>query len=261
MATMAETLVIQNLNKTFLVEDRSLSVLEDINLTVFDGEFVVIVGHSGCGKSTLLKIIAGLEQQDSGGTVSYNGQPVTLPGPERGMIFQEHRLMPWLTLEKNVMLGLDGKTASEKKKLADEYLKMVKLEDFKKAYPAQLSGGMSQRAAIARALVTGPQMLLLDEPFGALDALTKIEMQNEILKLRDEKKNTMIMVTHDIEEAVFFADRIVVMSDRPGRIRDIVEIKLPRHRDRTGPDFAWYKKKVYDYFFEPKEKPEEEFLI
>jgi len=259
---MAETLVIQNLFKTFLVEERSLSVLEDINLTVSDGEFVVIVGHSGCGKSTLLKIIAGLETKDSGGTVSHNGQPVDAPGPERGMIFQEHRLMPWLTLEKNVMLGLEGKTKSEKKRLADEYLKMVKLEDFKKVYPAQLSGGMSQRAAIARALVTGPQMLLLDEPFGALDALTKIEMQKEILKLRDDRKNTMIMVTHDIEEAVYFADRIVVMSNRPGRIRDIVEIQLPRHRDRTGPDFAYYKKKVYDYFFEPEDEQEkEEFLI
>jgi ABC-type nitrate/sulfonate/bicarbonate transport system ATPase subunit len=259
---MAETLVIQNLYKTFLVEERSLSVLEDINLTVSDGEFVVIVGHSGCGKSTLLKIIAGLEKQDAGGLISHNGQPITDPGPERGMIFQEHRLMPWLTLEKNVTLGLNGKTKDEKKRLADEYLKMVKLQDFKKAYPAQLSGGMSQRAAIARALVTGPQMLLLDEPFGALDALTKIEMQKEILKLRDEKKNTMIMVTHDIEEAVFFADRIIVMSDRPGRIRDIVEIKLPTHRDRTGADFAYYKKKVYDYFFEPEEEQEkEEFLI
>jgi ABC-type nitrate/sulfonate/bicarbonate transport system ATPase subunit len=259
---MAETLVVQNLYKTFLVEDRSFSVLEDVNLTVDEGEFVVIVGHSGCGKSTLLKIIAGLEKQDAGGTVLYNGQPVTDPGPERGMIFQEHRLMPWLTLEKNVTLGLEGKTKSEKKRLADEYLKMVKLEDFKKAYPAQLSGGMSQRAAIARALVTGPQMLLLDEPFGALDALTKIEMQKEILKLRDDKKNTMIMVTHDIEEAVFFADRIVVISDRPGRVRDIVKIELPRHRDRTGSDFAYYKKKVYDYFFEPEEqKEEEEFLI
>jgi len=258
---MAETLFIQNLFKTFLVEDRSLSVLEDINLTISEGEFVVIVGHSGCGKSTLLKIIAGLETQDQGGTVSYNGQPITAPGPERGMIFQEHRLMPWLTLEKNVTLGLEGKTKSEKKRIADEYLKLVKLQDFKKAYPAQLSGGMSQRAAIARALVTGPQMLLLDEPFGALDALTKIEMQNEILKLRDEKKNTMIMVTHDIEEAVFFADRIVVMSDRPGKIRDIIKIDLPIHRDRTSADFAWYKKKVFDYFFEPEEEERKSYEI
>jgi len=254
---MAETLVIQNLYKTFMVEERSLSILEDINLTVEDGEFVVIVGHSGCGKSTLLKIIAGLETPDAGSTIRYNGQPISAPGPERGMIFQEHRLMPWLTLEKNVTLGLEGKSKGEKQKLADEYLKLVKLEDFKKAYPAQLSGGMSQRAAIARALVTGPQMLLLDEPFGALDALTKIEMQKEILKLRDTNKNTMIMVTHDIEEAVFFADHIVVLSDRPGRIRDIVTIKLPAHRDRTSPDFAWYKKKVYDYFFEPEEEKEE----
>ncbi|MCL2271274.1 MAG: ABC transporter ATP-binding protein [Treponema sp.] len=246
-------LEVKNLYKTHIVETRSFYVLENINFTVNYGEFVVIVGHSGCGKSTLLKIIAGLEKQDNGGDIFFNDQPISSPGPERGMIFQEHRLMPWLTLEKNVTLGLIGKTKEEKKKLADEYLKMVRLADFKKAYPAQLSGGMSQRAAIARALITEPEMLLLDEPFGALDALTKIEIQNEIFNISANRKKTMIMVTHDIEEAVFFADRIIVMSNRPGKIRDIISIDLSKPRDRTCSEFTYYKKKVYDYFFEPEE--------
>ncbi|MDR3240532.1 MAG: ABC transporter ATP-binding protein [Clostridiales bacterium] len=258
---MGDELVVQNLNKTFYVDGKPLSVLEGINLTVSDGEFVAIVGHSGCGKSTLLKIIAGLESPDADGVVTLHGREIAKPGPERGMIFQEHRLMPWLTLEKNITIGLDDKTRREKMELASEYLRLVKLEGFEKAYPAQLSGGMSQRAAIARALVTGPEMLLLDEPFGALDALTKIEMQKEIIKIREEKKTTMLMVTHDIEEAVFLADRIVVLSNRPGRVRDIVTIALSDKRNRGAADFAWYKKKVYDYFFEPEEDAGPEFAI
>jgi ABC-type nitrate/sulfonate/bicarbonate transport system ATPase subunit len=258
---MTEILALAKLCKTFSVDGKPLPVLLDINLSVLDGEFIVIVGHSGCGKSTLLKIIAGLESPDDGGAVTLRGKAITGPGPERGMIFQEHRLMPWLTLEKNVTLGLVGKTGKEKSALAGEYLKMVRLEAFKKAYPAQLSGGMSQRAAIARALATNPETLLLDEPFGALDALTKIEMQWEILKIRQRKQTTMIMVTHDIEEAVFLADRIVVMSNRPGRIQDIIKVELPEKRDRGSADFAWYKKKVLKYFFEAHEGAAEEFAI
>jgi ABC-type nitrate/sulfonate/bicarbonate transport system ATPase subunit len=258
---MTEILTLTTLGKTFLVDGKPLPVLEDINLRVFEGEFLVIVGHSGCGKSTLLKIIAGLEAPGAGGAVTLRDRAVTGPGPERGMIFQEHRLMPWLTLEKNVTLGLVGKTRREKSALADEYLRLVRLEAFKKAYPAQLSGGMSQRAAIARALATNPETLLLDEPFGALDALTKIEMQWEILKIRQRKQTTMIMVTHDIEEAVFLADRIVVMSNRPGRIRDIIKVELPEKRDRGSADFAWYKKKTLNYFFEAHDGAAEEFAI
>jgi len=256
-----EIITLKNLNKTFIVDGRELSVLENIELGIVEGEFVAVVGHSGCGKSTLLKIIAGLEKQDAGGIVQHRGKAVTAPGPDRGMIFQEHRLMPWLTLEKNVTLGLGKMSKAEKSSIADEYLKLVRLEGFKKAYPAQLSGGMSQRAAIARALVTNPEVLLLDEPFGALDALTKIEMQQEILTIKTRQKTTMVMVTHDIEEAVYLADRIVVMSNRPGRIRDIIKVELPEHRDRTGADFAWYKKKVYDYFFEAEEAVRPDFVI
>ncbi len=238
---MGQELTIKNVNKSFEVNGEKINVLNDINLDIKEGEFVVLVGHSGCGKSTLLKIIAGLEKNDTG-LVAAGGQEITEPAADRGMIFQEHLLFPWMSIERNVQLGLKGLAREEKKKLSE----------FKKAYPRQLSGGMSQRAAIARALATQPKILLLDEPFGALDALTKIELQEELLKIRSRCGNTMIMVTHDIEEAIFLADRIVVMSARPGRIRDVIQVELGKYRDRGGSDFAHYKKKILDYFFEEK---------
>lgn len=248
---MGKTLSIQNVNKSFTVDGQKVDVLKDINLEVQEGEFIAIVGHSGCGKSTLLKIIAGLEKNDTG-LVTVDGKEVNGPGMDRGMIFQEHRLFPWMSIEKNVQLGLKGLSKEEKTKLSDQYLELVKLSEFKKAYPSQLSGGMSQRAAIARSLVSQPEVLLLDEPFGALDALTKIELQEELLKIRERFHNTMLMVTHDIEEAVYLADRIVVMSARPGRIKDVIKVELGTYRDRSGSDFAHYKKKIFDYFFEEK---------
>ena len=248
---MGKTLTIQNVNKSFTVDGQKVDVLKDINLEVQEGEFIAIVGHSGCGKSTLLKIIAGLEKNDTG-LVTVDGKEVNGPGMDRGMIFQEHRLFPWMSIEKNVQLGLKGLSKEEKTKLSDQYLELVKLSEFKKAYPSQLSGGMSQRAAIARSLVSQPEVLLLDEPFGALDALTKIELQEELLKIRERFHNTMLMVTHDIEEAVYLADRIVVMSARPGRIKDVIKVELGTYRDRGGSDFAHYKKKIFDYFFEEK---------
>lgn len=248
---MGKTLSIQNVNKSFTVDGQKVDVLKDINLEVQEGEFIAIVGHSGCGKSTLLKIIAGLEKNDTG-LVTVDGKEVNGPGMDRGMIFQEHRLFPWMSIEKNVQLGLKVLSKEEKTKLSDQYLELVKLSEFKKAYPSQLSGGMSQRAAIARSLVSQPEVLLLDEPFGALDALTKIELQEELLKIRERFHNTMLMVTHDIEEAVYLADRIVVMSARPGRIKDVIKVELGTYRDRGGSDFAHYKKKIFDYFFEEK---------
>ena len=244
-------LIVHDVNKSFVVNGQSVDVLKDINLEIEEGEFVVIVGHSGCGKSTLLKMIAGLEKNDTG-ILSVDGKEVDGPGMDRGMIFQEHRLFPWMSIEKNVQLGLKGLSKEEKRKLSDQYLELVKLSEFKKAYPNQLSGGMSQRAAIARSLVSQPEILLLDEPFGALDALTKIELQEEMLKIRERFHNTMIMVTHDIEEAVFLADRIVVMSARPGRIKDVIKVELGKYRDRGSTDFTYYKKKIFDYFFEEK---------
>ena len=240
-------LIIHDVNKSFVVNGQSVDVLKDINLEIEEGEFVVIVGHSGCGKSTLLKMIAGLEKNDTG-ILSVDGKEIDGPGMDRGMIFQEHRLFPWMSIEKNVQLGLKGLSKEEKRKLSDQYLELVKLSEFKKAYPSQLSGGMSQRAAIARSLVSQPEILLLDEPFGALDALTKIELQEEMLKIRERFHNTMIMVTHDIEEAVFLADRIVIMSANPGRIKALLTVQLPKHRDRTSNDFLMIRDKVYEIF-------------
>ncbi len=250
---MAEKLRIEGVSKSFPSRGGTLSVLEHIDLSVADGEIVVIVGHSGCGKSTLLKNIAGLERPTSG-SITLDGTPITAPGPDRTMIFQEHRLLPWMTIIDNVAFGLQGLPKAERLETARHYLDLVRLSEFERAYPAQLSGGMSQRAAIARALATKPEVLLLDEPFGALDALTKMDLQDEILNVRECEATTMVMVTHDIDEAVYLADRIVVMSNRPGKIEEIVPVELGRPRERGSADFAWYTKRILNHFLKPREK-------
>ena len=244
-----QKLAINHLNKNFNVDGKSVNILNDINLNINEGEFVAIVGHSGCGKSTLLKIIAGLLDYDDG-NVTLDNKKITKPDIDRGMVFQEHRLFPWLTIKENLAIGLDNLDKKKKEEIISEHLKLVKLDGFENVYPHQLSGGMSQRAAIARALVNAPKVLLLDEPFGALDALTKIMLQEEILKIWEKERTTMIMVTHDIEEAVYLADRIVVMSARPGKIKEIVSIDLGRNRDRGSADFARIKKRILSHFFE-----------
>ena len=208
---MAAILTIDHLNKTYTVDQKTFEVLRDINLEINEGEFITIVGHSGCGKSTLLKIIAGLESY-SDGSVTRNGQPVKGPSPDCGMVFQEHRLLPWLKIKDNIGFGLGHLPKSEKAGLIKKHINLVRLNGFEDAYPNQLSGGMSQRAAIARGLAANPKILLLDEPFGALDALTRIQMQQELLRIWKEEKTTMIMVTHDIDEAIYLGRRIVVMS-------------------------------------------------
>lgn len=247
------SLVIEGLNKSFKVNNEDIQVLKNINLEIKNGEFVTIVGHSGCGKSTLLKIIAGLQFADSG-TVRENGKLIQKPGPERGMVFQEHRLLPWLTIEDNIAFGLDRVAKKEKQKLVKDHLKLVKLDGFEKAYPHQLSGGMAQRAAIARGLVNTPDILLLDEPFGALDALTRIQMQREVLKIWEQENTTMILVTHDVDEAIYLGQRVLVMSSRPGEIREIINADYPSAKDRGSADFASIKKKILKYFFEEEEK-------
>ncbi|CUU49028.1 ABC transporter ATP-binding protein [Clostridium beijerinckii] len=255
----APKLVIDHLNKNFNVDGKSVNILNDINLNINEGEFVAIVGHSGCGKSTLLKIIAGLLDYDDG-NVTLDSRRISKPDIDRGMVFQEHRLFPWLTIKENLAIGLDKLDNKNKEEIISEHLKLVKLEGFENVYPHQLSGGMSQRAAIARALVNAPKVLLLDEPFGALDALTKIMLQEEILKIWEKEKTTMIMVTHDIEEAVYLADRIVVMSARPGKIKEVVKVDLGRVRDRGSADFAKIKKRILSHFFEDK-SPTLEYTI
>jgi sulfonate transport system ATP-binding protein len=238
---MSHNLIIKNLNKTFEVNKIEVNVLKNVNIEIPSGEFICIVGHSGCGKSTLLKIIAGLLECDS-------GLVILVPDIDVGMIFQEHRLFPWLTIKENVALGLDNVSRDERNRIVSAYLELVNLIGFETAYPHQLSGGMAQRASIARALVNNPKVLLLDEPFGALDALIRIQMQQEILRIWGKEKTTMILVTHDIEEAIYLGDRVVVMSSRPGTILDVFQVSPPRPRDRAEPLFMNLKAAIYSYF-------------
>lgn len=240
---------VEHLNKYFIVDKQPMEVLKDINLQIKKGEFVTIVGHSGCGKSTLLKIICGLMDYEDG-VVERNGHAVVGPGPKCGMVFQDHRLLPWLKIKDNVGFGLKNLSKKEREEKVKKHLELVGLKGFENSYPAQLSGGMSQRAAIARGLANNPTILLLDEPFGALDALTRIQMQKEILAIRDKEQTTMVMVTHDIDEAVYLGDRIVVMSARPGEIKEIIKTNKYARRHRESAEFSSYKKKIYDYFFE-----------
>jgi sulfonate transport system ATP-binding protein len=256
---MEEYLTIEGLNKSFDRDGEQLQVLKDINLHVKKGEFVCIVGASGCGKSTLLRAIAGLDPEHEG-DVRLEGRQIKKPEKDRGMVFQEHRLFPWMTVEENIRYVLNEGTKQEKQKIVEENIRLVGLNGFEKVYPKQLSGGMAQRAGIARALANRPRLLLLDEPFGALDAFTKIQMQQEVKRIHKQEHTTMILVTHDIDEAVFLADRIVVMTERPGRIKKIVHVELREPRDRNGSDFMDIRKEIFDEFFET-DRIEEDFVI
>jgi sulfonate transport system ATP-binding protein len=245
----AGTLEIRHLSKRYEVEGRALPVLQDISLTVAPGEFVSIVGASGCGKSTLLRLIVGLEA-DFDGELLLDGHPITGTSLDRGIVFQEHRLFPWLRVEENVALGLLNAALPPEQKRAQvqDHVELVGLQGFEKAYPHQLSGGMSQRVAIARALVNRPEILLLDEPFGALDAMTRTHLQQELQRIWQAEGITTILVTHDVEEAVFLGDKVVVMEPRPGRVRRVVPVPLPHPRERTGPAFAQVKDDVLREF-------------
>lgn len=251
---------VEHLNKHFVVDKQPMEVLRDINLQIKKGEFITIVGHSGCGKSTLLKIICGLVDYEEG-VVERNGHAVVGPGPKCGMVFQDHRLLPWLKIKDNVGFGLRDLTKQEREANVSRHLELVGLKGFENSYPGQLSGGMSQRAAIARGLANNPSILLLDEPFGALDALTRIQMQKEILKIQEAEKTTMVMVTHDIDEAIYLGNRIVVMSARPGEIKEIIRTDPIESRKRNSPLFTQYKKRIYDYFFEDSREYEIEYNI
>lgn len=229
-------LVIEGLSKDYSVEGRALPVLRDISLQVKPGEFVCIVGPSGCGKSTLLRLIAGLDLQFTG-AIRFEGEPVRGTSLERGLVFQDHRLFPWMTVAQNVALAMrnSGLSAQEQATRVVGHLSLVGLSDFSQAYPQQLSGGMAQRAALARALVNKPKLLLLDEPLGALDALTRMRVRDELARIWMHEGTTMIMVTHDVEEAVQLSDRVVVMDARPGRIRHILDIPVAHPREHAHP--------------------------
>jgi len=225
---------INHLNKSYgQYQEHALTVLDDISLEIKAGEFVSIVGSSGCGKSTLLRLLVGLDDQFEG-KILVDGQPIQGTSLERGIVFQDHRLFPWLNVQDNIRVALLNRklTVAEQNQLIDEHIELVGLTKFKDAYPAQLSGGMSQRVAIARSLINRPKILLLDEPFGALDALTRANLQKELQRIWQAEKITMIIVTHDVEEAVFLGDRVVVMQPNPGRIKRIVPVHLPHPRVR-----------------------------
>lgn len=227
----------------------SQTALSRVNLEIATGEFVCLLGPSGCGKTTLLNLIAGFEQP-SQGEISIHGEPVKGPNPKFITIFQDYGLFPWRTVLGNVEYGLEarGVGKQERREVAAKYIELVGLEKFAGSHPQELSGGMKQRVAIARALAVEPDILFMDEPFGALDAITRMKMQEEIIRLWQEKKRTIIFVTHDIDEAIYLADRIAIMSDNPGRVKTLMRVPLGRPRDRTGYDFGQLRDQVFREF-------------
>lgn len=247
---------LENVRKIFRIDGKEINILENITLDIYAGEFITILGPSGCGKSTLLRMIAGLDSTTSG-SIQIGERTVVCPSVDTGMVFQESRLFPWFKTTENIRYGISGNNKKEWSKEEQdtkirELISLVGLEGFEKAWPWQLSGGMQQRASIARALINNPDVLLLDEPFGALDALNRINMQIEILRIWEQEKKTMIMVTHDIDEAIFLGSRIVVMSDKPGIVKEVIDVELARPRDRTSADFASLRKRIYELLFENK---------
>ena len=228
--------------------------LNGVNLDIYDNEFICVVGPSGCGKSTLLNIIAGLHEASSG-EVLVDGVKVEGTGVDRGVVFQQYALFPWLTVKKNVMFGLKLKkdlTEEQREEIAMKYIKIVGLEKFVDAYPKELSGGMKQRVAIARAYAVNPSLLLMDEPFGALDAQTRTQLQTELLKTWEEEKKTCFFITHDVEEAILLASKVVVMSARPGRIKEIIDIDIPYPRGQESkmlPRFTELKNYIWNMVY------------
>lgn len=245
MTTKVGTLDIRDVAKQYEVDGRRFQALSHVNLHVKPGEFISIVGPSGCGKSTLLRLILGLDR-DYSGDILLDGQRIAGTSLDRGIVFQDHRLLPWLTLEGNVALALEnsGLSREARRETVRDHIRLVGLHGFEKVYPHQLSGGMAQRGAIARGLVTRPRILLLDEPLGALDALTRIRLQEELVRIWRAEGVTMILVTHDVDEAIFLSDRVVVMNSDPGRIVDEIAVDLPRARDRAGRDFIEIKRRI-----------------
>jgi NitT/TauT family transport system ATP-binding protein len=238
-------LTVEDLNKKYVSHGSETLALVDINLRIEEGEFVCLLGPSGCGKSTLLKIIAGLITATSG-RIAINGSPVNGPGPERAVVFQDYALFPWMTVRDNVEFGLEARQLPvlERREVSKKLLKVVGLSDFAERFPHQLSGGMKQRVSIARALAVEPSLLLMDEPFGALDAQTRNLLQDELLRIWREYRKTVVFVTHSIEEAIYLADRIVLMTARPGRIKQIVTVSEPRPREMASTEMNQRQRQV-----------------
>ena len=247
-------LKIDNVRKVFSTRNGEMVAINGVNLDIYENEFICVVGPSGCGKSTLLNIIAGLTDATSG-TVYCNGKAVSGTGTDRGVVFQQYALFPWLTVKKNVMFALEmkGVKGKQAQDLAMQYLAKVDLEKFADHYPKELSGGMKQRVAIARAYAADPEVLLMDEPFGALDAQTRTQLQSELLETWERDQKTCFFITHDVDEAIILAQRVIIMSARPGRIKDIVDIDIPYPRTqetKMTPRFLELKNHIWSQVYQ-----------
>lgn len=240
------TLTLDQVSKSFakIDGDNITHALDEINAQMHDGELISIVGTSGCGKSTILRLIAGLTVPTEG-TITLNGKEITGPAPNRGMVFQKPTLFPWLTVEKNISFSLRMQKKNDDEKV-ERMLSLIGLEEFRNDYPGQLSGGMAQRVALVRALINEPDILLMDEPLGALDAFTRMNIQDEILDMWQKRKQLIVMVTHDIDEAIYMGSRVLVMEARPGRIRKEIRIDLPYPRNRSSREFVAYRNEILD---------------
>jgi ABC-type nitrate/sulfonate/bicarbonate transport system ATPase subunit len=249
-AVVAEgsSLSVRDVSKRFVSPDGAeFLALKSTSLEVGAGELISLVGPSGCGKSTLLRLIAGLDQPSSG-ELHVGTEPITAPSASRGLVFQDPNLFPWLTVRRNVQAGLVARgVLAEKQQEVDEFIRLVGLDGFANSFPHHLSGGMAQRAALARALINHPKVLLLDEPLGALDAFTRMRMQDEVLRLWQSRRTTMLFVTHDIDEAIYMSDRIAIMTPRPGRIERIINVALERPRDRSSAEFLRLRGDILEY--------------
>ena len=245
---------IDNVRRVFNTRNGEMIALNGVSLDIMENEFICVVGPSGCGKSTLLNIIAGLLEPTSG-KVYCDGKEVTGTGTERGVVFQQYALFPWMTVKKNVMFGLNlkGIKGKEAEDIAMKYIKMVQLEDFVDHYPKELSGGMKQRVAIARAYAVNPSILLMDEPFGALDAQTRTQLQTELLETWEKERKTCFFITHDVDEAIILAQKVIIMSARPGRIKEIVDINIPYQRTqetKMTPEFLELKNHIWSQVYQ-----------
>lgn len=253
---MTPKISFQNVSKSFdLAGQNAFVALQNLNLDIEDGEFITVVGPSGCGKSTAMNIAAGLASPSSG-QVLVDDVVVRGPGPERGVIFQQYALFPWLTVRENVEFGLKiaGHPREERRRIADHFIALVGLTDFSDSLPKTLSGGMKQRCAIARAYAVNPKILLMDEPFGALDALTRVQLQDQLLAMWSKERRTVMFITHDVDEAVYLASRVIVMAARPGRLHKVVPVDLPFPRTeemRLSPEFAELRNEVWRAVYHP----------
>ncbi len=255
-------LEIVSVDRTYVdTDDNTVEALRDINLTVRKGEFLTIIGPSGCGKTTLLRLIAGLDRPEAG-EILLAGEKITAPDPQRGYVFQQGSLFPWLTVEKNIAAGLKARGVYQENK-ADvaQFIELIGLHGFAKSYPHQISGGMAQRVAIARTLINRPVALLLDEPMGALDTFSRADLQDKLLELWENDGTTMVLVTHDVDEAIYLSDRIVIMTPRPGKISEILDVHLPRPRQRGDAEFMALRKNLLEKFHLASSMPQPEYAI